>query len=188
MAQQLDPAYIPFIEKQLKSSEPEIVSAACSGIGYLIHAKLNSENTYQHTDDFDIEMLSKDDLPPIRTMLMWAFFDTKINNNSETFPDHQSLARCEGAVIRVNRYQQIEFKKSERSLKLTTPNSQSVLTTSDGIKAGLQQPYAGGSIERSILGEYMTIFLHLNYGGASYLFKREGRNWKALGYLGGVIH
>ena len=105
----------------------------------------------------------------------------------ESFPDHQSLIRREGAVVRWNRYQQIEFNKSERSLKLTTPKSRSALMTSDGIKAGMQQPYAAGRIERLILGEYMTISLHLNYGGASYLFKRQGKKWKPIGYIGGVI-
>ena len=108
-------------------------------------------------------MLTEEDLPPIETMLAWAFFDTRINDDDMGFPDHRLLAEREGAVIRVNRYQQIEFDKSEKSLKLTTPRSQSVLVTSDGIKAGRQQRYAAGSFERWILGDYMSVFLHLNY-------------------------
>lgn len=186
MAQQLDPAYIPFIEKQLESSEPEIASAALHEIGYLINSKRYNEDKNQLSDDFDVDILKEDDLPPIRNMLLWALFDMKITEDCKSFPNHRSLTKLKGAVIRVNRYQQIEFRKPDKSLTISVP-SQRGLIASDGTRAGRQQPYAEGSVERSFLNEYMTIFLRLNYGGAGCLFKRDGKNWKAIGYLGGVI-
>lgn len=186
MAQQLDPAYIPFIEKYLKSSEPELAKAARFEIGHLINSKRYYEKKQQQSDDFDIDILREDDLPPIRFMLLWAFFGSQVTNEDETFPNGRSLTNLKGAVIRVNRFQKIEFNKSDRSIMLSTGNRQALIAT-DGTRAGRQQPYAEGYIERSFLGEYMTIFLHLNYGGAGHLFKKDGEKWKAVGYSGGVI-
>ncbi len=184
MAQQLDPAYLSFLGKQLKSSNNEIADAAQFEIGYLVFA-YNEEKKSRQWGKLDI--LEKDDLKPIRKMLLWAFFNKKMGRDNKPFPDGGSLAKLKGAVIRVSRYQQIEFNKAEKSLKLTTLVSRSDLIASDGTKAGKHQPYAGGEIKRSILGDYMTIFLHLNYGGASCQFKRGWFGWKFIGYGGGVI-
>jgi len=186
MAQQLDPAYISFMEKCLESSELEPVKAARREIGYLINAKLHYEKEKQQSDDFEIDILKEDDLPPIRFMLLWAFFGAEVNDKDETFPNSRSLINLKGAVIRLNRFQKIEFNKSNKSITLSTANQQALITR-DGTKAGRQQPYAEGYIKRLILNEYMIIFLHLNYGGASYLFKNDGKEWKVIGYVGGVI-
>lgn len=184
MAQQLDPAYLSFLGRQLKSSNHEIADAAQFEIGYLVFA-YNEEKKPRQWEKLDI--LEKDDLKPIREMLLWAFFNKKMDRDNKPFPASGSLAKLKGAVIRVNRYQQIEFNKAKKSLKLTRPVSKSTLITSDGTKAGKHQAYAGGEIKRSILGDYMTIFLHLNYGGASCQFKRGWLGWKVIGCGGGVI-
>lgn len=180
MAQQGDPAYLPFLEKQLTADKPDIAAAARREIGYLIYL-CNKDKPER------LDMLDEDDLPPIRDMLFWAFFDQKIIEGDWSYPDHQLLSKLKGAVVRVNRYQHIEFTTADKSLKLLSVKPNSPLIASDGTKAGRQQLYAGGQIERAALGKYMTIFLHLNYGGASYLFKPDGEKWQPVGTLGGVI-
>ncbi|MHC4545727.1 MAG: HEAT repeat domain-containing protein, partial [Planctomycetota bacterium] len=180
MAQQGDPAYLPFLEKQLTASDPEVSSTARYEIGYLIYV-CNQDRQDR------IDMLDEKDLPPIRTMMLWAFFDQKIIEGDRSYPDHQLLSKLKGAVVRVSRYQHIEFTTADRSLKLLSVKRNGPLTAGDGTRAGRQQLYAGGQIERAGLGKYMTIFLHLNYGGASYLFKPDGEKWQPVGTLGGVI-
>lgn len=180
MAQQGDPAYLPFLEKQLTASDPEVSATARYEIGYLIYV-CNQDRQDR------IDMLDEKDLPPIRTMMLWAFFDQKIIEGDRSYPDHQLLSKLKGAVVRVSRYQHIEFTTADRSLKLLSVKRNGPLTAGDGTRAGRQQLYAGGQIERVALGKYMTIFLHLNYGGASYLFKPDGEKWQPVGCLGGVI-
>jgi HEAT repeat protein len=180
MAQQGDPAYLPFLEKQLTTSDPEVSATARYEIGYLIYV-CNKDRQDR------IDMLDEKDLPPILTMMLWAFFDQKIVEGDRSYPDHQLLSKLKGAVVRVSRYQHIEFTTDDRSLKLLSVKRNGSLTAGDGTRAGRQQIYAGGQIERAALGKYMTIFLHLNYGGASYLFKLVGEKWQPVGTLGGVI-
>ncbi|MHC4085008.1 MAG: HEAT repeat domain-containing protein, partial [Planctomycetota bacterium] len=180
MAQQSDPAYLPFLEKQLTPSDPEVSATARYEIAYLIYV-CNQDRQDR------IDMLDKMDLPPIRAMMLWAFFDQKIIEGDRSYTDHQLLSKLKGAVVRVSRYQHIEFTTADRSLKLLSVKRNGPLTAGDGTRAGWQQLYAGGQIERAALGKYMTIFLHLNYGRASYLFKHDGEKWQPVGTLGGVI-
>jgi HEAT repeat protein len=180
MAQQGDPAYLSIFEKQLEASEPDVAAAARHEIAYLI-SLCNKDKPER------LDILDEDDLPPLRAMFLWAFFDDKLIEPDPSYPDYQSLKKLKGAVVRVNTYQHIEFTTADKNLQLLSHKSNKRLTASDGTKPGRQQPYAEGQIERSVLGYYMTISLRLNYGGASYLFKHVDDNWQPLSYLGGVV-
>jgi HEAT repeat protein len=179
MAQQGDPVYLSFLEKQLGAKEPDIAAAARYEIGYLIY--LCSEDKPER-----LKIFEEDDLPPIRDMLLWAFLDHKICKGDPSYPNGASLKNLKGALVRANRYQHLEFTVADKGLRLLLVKPDSPLIASDGTKAGRQQPYADGRITRSLLEHYMTIFLHLNNGGASYLFKRDGNNWQPVGCLGWV--
>jgi HEAT repeat protein len=180
MAQQGDPAYLSFLEKQLTANEPDIAATARHEIGYLIRV-CNKDKPER------LDILGEDDLPPIRAMFVWAFFDQKIGEEDWSYPNHASLKKFKGAVVYVNSYQHIEFTTADKNLILLSRRRNRPLTASDGTKPGRQQPYAVGQITRSVLGQYMTISLNINYGGASCLFRRAGVKWQPIGHIGGVI-
>jgi hypothetical protein len=180
MAQQRDPTYLQFMERQAHDQNSGIREAAKREMGALIAMCRQDLRESE-------KVLSESDLAPLRDMFLWAFFDQKILADDPSFPAHQGLKSLQGAVAVANRWQQVEFTASDQAIKLIRASAGKPATTSGGILAGRNSPFAEGHIERATLGQYAAFFLHLNYGGASYLFKKQGGTWRPIGYAGGVV-
>jgi len=180
MAQQRDPAYLQFMERQARDPNSGIREAAKREMGSLI-AMCRQDSRESE------KVLTESDLAPLRDMFLWSFFDEKIQADDPSFPNHGGLKSLQGAVAVANRWQQVEFIASDRAVKLIRTPPGKPMMTSGGLRAGRNQPFAEGDIERATLGQYTSFFLHVNHGGASYLFEKQGGTWRPIGYAGGVI-
>ncbi len=180
MAQQQDPAYLSFMGERLATPDAETRKATVREMGRLVALCTQGESDLKTN-------LGEEDMALLRRMFLWAFFGEKIMPDDPSFPNHGGLASLQGAVARVNRWQSVEFTASNRVIRLFRPPAGELLVAADGTRAGRDQPTAAGNIERRIAGDYMVLFLHLNYGGAAYLFKRQGAAWQPIGCTGGVI-
>lgn len=186
MAEQKDPAYIPFLDKQASAEDERIAFAARQQISGLIYFLTKEQSR-------TIKMLDEDMLPLIHEMFLWAFFDEKPGRGDMSFPDHRSVSQLKGAVVSVytgirNPFQQpIEFIREDKTTEFQTNQPITEHIAGDGTPAGRSHPYAGGGVTIRSLNNYMSVSLSLNYGSGTCLFKRVGNKWQAIGQAGGTI-
>lgn len=186
MAEQKDPAYIPFLEKQASAKDERIALYARREIAGLIYFLTKEQSR-------TIKMLDEDMLPLIHEMFLWAFFDEKPGRGDMSFPDHRSISQLKGAVVSVytgvrNPFQQpIEFIREDKTTKFQTKQPITEHIAGDGTLAGRSHPYAGGGVTIHSLNNYVSVSLKLNYGSGTCLFKRVGNKWQVIGQTGGTI-
>lgn len=179
IVQQEDPAYIDLFERLVGDKDEELSRRAAWGIARLVLAANKNR-------DRDLVTISERDLPPIRSMLLWAFLDRKIQSGDVSFPD-RSIRKLKGAVATVGRWQYIQFKMDGQAVELIDLKGDQSPLAPDGSTPSRQGPYAAGSVNWVQEGKYLVLELDINCGGASYLFRQDRERWVPVRLLGWSI-
>ncbi|MBM4019803.1 MAG: hypothetical protein FJ288_16030 [Planctomycetes bacterium] len=124
-------------------------------------------------------------LPPVRSLLAYAFFGEKVHPDDDPFPNGGGLKESQGGVIALATWQCLHYKKEDRSLTVVNlgPHDQPKAPDGSALRPG--GPYVSGRLEWAATDRYLVLSLGLGSGGTGYLFRREGGDWKPVCAIGG---
>ncbi len=181
IAQQEDPSYLPFLTGLIdKSDDPAVVSGAGFAVAQLIYS-VNNDRRKQHV------AITEERLATATLALRWAFHDERMRAVDGRFPDHGLLQKRQGAVLKVGRYEHLLYTSSTKTLRRLSPENADDAELIQLAKPRSEDSFAYGEVTWTEYGEFLTLSLGIDYGGASYLFRTRAGRWIPVCYVGGWI-
>jgi hypothetical protein len=119
-------------------------------------------------------------LPPIRSLLAYAFFGEKIQPDDGPFPNSGDLKDFQGGVIALPNLQCLHYKKEDRSLTVVNLGPHDKPKAPDGSDLRPGGPYVSGRVDWGASDRYLVLTLRLGSGGTIYLFRQDGDDWKPV--------
>jgi hypothetical protein len=106
---------------------------------------------------------------------MWALHGDELLPGEGSFPDHKLLSTRQGALVRLNQMQYVEFRAADGRLRVVSADAERRRVTAHRASAGrdTNMPYATGYVERRRKHGYMALAPDINHGGTIYLFKPD---------------
>ncbi|HUS92224.1 MAG TPA: hypothetical protein VM695_10265 [Phycisphaerae bacterium] len=174
---QRDAAYLDFLDTLLRDPDKATVRLAAA----TIMASL-ADTVKQPTSRIAAVVATMPDnlLPPIRSLLAYAFFGEKIQPDDGPFPNGGDLKDSQGGVIALPTLQCLHYKKEDRSLTVVNLGPHDKPKAPDGSDLRPGGPYVSGRLEWGASDRYLVLTLSLGSGGTHYLFRRDGGDWKPV--------
>jgi len=182
IAHQRDAAYLDFLDTLLRDADKATVRLAAA----TIMASM-AGTAKQPTSRIALAAGGVPDnlLPPIRSLLEYAFFGDKIQPDDGPFPNGGGLKESQGAVIALSTLQCLHYKKEGRSLTVVNLGPHDQPKAPDGSAPRPGGPYVSGRLEWAASDRYLVLTLSLGSGSTIYLFRRDGGDWKPVCSTGG---
>lgn len=181
IGQQEDRAFLPFLDKLVDdSTDPNLLCGAAGAIGRLIYSmyKDKPRQALEITDT---------NLAAARLMLRLAFHGERLRDFDGGFPDHALLAKMQGAVLKAGEYAYLLYKAEDgtlREMSMQNPDDAQLIAQA---KPRSEDSFGYGSVYWMVYENYMSLNLHIDYGGSSHLFRMAEGRWAPVCSLGGVI-
>ena len=128
--------------------------------------------------------LKEKDLPPVKSMLLYAFRDQRLDQADEPFPGQQRFSKLKGAVFKVSDHQCLTYTLDDDRIQLTDVEYGRAPRAPDGEPPGFGRSYARGNVRWLQWNDYLVLDLRVGSGEGSYLLKRDGDSWVPVRLLG----
>lgn len=181
IGQQEDPSYLPFLTRLIdKSDDPAVVSGAGSAVARLIYS-VNKNRRKQPV------AITEERLIAATLALRWAFHDERMRDVDGPFPDYGLLRKKQGAVLKVGQYEHLLYTPSTKTLRRLSPQNADDVVIIKHYRPRSEDSFAYGKVTWTEYGEFLTLSLGIDHGGASYLFRTGAGRWIPVCYVGGWI-
>ena len=177
IAQQRDAAYLDFLDTLLRDPDKATVRLAAA----TIMASL-ADTKKKPTSRISAVVATMPDnlLPPIRSLLAYAFFGEKIQPDDDPFPNGGDLKDLQGGVFALPTLQCLHYKKENRSLTVVNLGPHDQPKAPDGSDLRPGGPFVSGRLDWGTTDRHLVLTLSLGSGGTIYLFRRDGDDWKPV--------
>jgi len=184
IAAQQDAAYLDFLDTLLRDADKDTVRRAATAIMATLADTVKKPPSRVAAS---VETVPENLLPPIRSLLAYAFFGEKIVPDDSAYPGGGDFKDALGGVIALPNLQCIHYKKEDRSLTVVNLGPHDQPKAPDGSAPQRGGLYVPGRIYWAASDRYMVMSLGLGSGSITYLFRRDGGEWKPVCSTGGTI-
>jgi HEAT repeat protein len=176
IAHQRDAAYLDFLDTLLRNADKATVRLAAATI------MASMDGTVKQPTSRIAAFGAMPDhlLPPIRSLLAYAFFGEKIQPDDGPFPNGGDLKDLQGGVFALPTLQCLHYKKEDRSLTVVNLGPHDKPKAPDGSDLRPGGPYVSGRVDWGASDRYLVLTLRLGSGGTIYLFRQDGDDWKPV--------
>jgi HEAT repeat protein len=177
IAQQRDAAYLDFLDPLLRNADKTAVRLAAATIMASMAGTVKKPSSRIAVAGGAVP---DNLLPPIRSLLAYAFLGEKVQPDDDPFPNGGNLKDSQGGVIALSTLQCLHYKKEDRSLTVVNLGPHDQPKAPDGSAPRPGGPYVSGRLEWAASDRYLVLILSLGSGGTHYLFRRDGGDWKPV--------
>jgi len=184
IGQQRDAAYLDFLDTLLRDPDKATVRLAAATI------MASLADTVKQPTSLAVAVGAMPDnlLPPIRSLIAYAFFGEKIQPEDGPFPNGGDLKDLQGGVIALPALQCLHYKKEDRSLTVVNLGPHDKPKAPDGSDLRPGGPYVSGRVDWGASDRYLVLTLSLGSSSTGYLFRRDGGDWKPVCSIGGWMY
>jgi hypothetical protein len=181
IGQQEDPVYVPFLAKLIKEGDRESQCGAAMAISMLFYKTPAAQKRA------GLDPNREADARVARAMFRWALLDERPTPDGGAFPDHGLLKEMGGAVAEIAKGRYLLFNSKDSSLISLSGSDAEQKAMVDKAKPRSEDTWAYGGLDAVESQGFLSVFLRLDYGGASYLFQDGANGWEPICKTGALI-